>query len=49
MPVTSTHPDYDSALFAWARDVLAGDDTVRAAGTRYLPRLDSQSEEEYAA
>jgi hypothetical protein len=29
--------------------VLAGEDAVKAAGERYLPRLDSQSEEEYAA
>src|SRR5215471_3771737 len=32
-----------------ARDVIAGEDAVKAAGERYLPRLDSQSEEEYAA
>ncbi len=51
MPVNSTHPDYDAALAAWsrARDVLAGEDAVKAAGERYLPRLDSQSGEEYAA
>ncbi|HEY5909303.1 MAG TPA: hypothetical protein VJA21_01730 [Verrucomicrobiae bacterium] len=38
-------------MAAWsrARDVLAGEDAVKAAGERYLPRLDSQSEEEYAA
>jgi len=48
---TSTHSDYDASLPAWsgARDVLAGEDGVKAAGERYLPRLDSQSEEEYAA
>src|SRR3954471_23197395 len=51
MPVNSTHPDYDAALPDWirARDVLAGEDAVKAAGERYLPRLDSQSEEEYLA
>ena len=51
MSATSTHPDYDASLPAWppARDVLAGEDAVKAAGVRYLPRLDSQSEEEYAA
>src|SRR5512135_3053409 len=51
MPVNSTHPDYDASLPAWsrARDVLAGEDAVKAAGEKYLPRLDSQSEEEYAA
>lgn len=51
MAVNSTHPSYDAALPAWlrARDVLAGEDAVKAAGTKYLPRLDSQSDEEYAA
>ena len=51
MPVDATHPDYDANLFAWwrARDVYAGEDAVKAAGTRYLPRLDSQSDEEYLA
>jgi hypothetical protein len=51
VPVNSTHPDYDANAAAWlrARDVFAGEDAVKAAGTRYLPRLDSQSENEYAA
>ena len=45
MPVNSTHPDYDGALPAWlrARDVLAGEDAVKAGGEKYLPRLDSQT------
>jgi hypothetical protein len=29
--------------------VLAGEDAVKAAGAKYLPRLDSQSDEEYGA
>ena len=51
MPVNSTHPDYDENLVAWsrARDVIAGEDALKAAGVRYLPRLDSQTDEEYAA
>ena len=51
MPANSTHPDYDSALPAWlrARDVFAGEDAVKAAGERYLPKLDSQSADEYNA
>jgi len=51
MTVGSTHPDYDSNAATWsrARDVLAGEDAVKAAGEKYLPRLDSQSEEEYLA
>jgi hypothetical protein len=51
MPVDSTHPDYDANVSAWlrARDVFAGEDAVKAAGERYLPKLDSQSSEEYNA
>ena len=51
MPVNSTHPDYDASAAEWlrARDVLAGEDAVKAAGERYLPRLDSQTDEEFAA
>ena len=47
---TRTHPDYDATLPAWlrARDVLAGEDAVKAGGEKYLPRLDSQSSEEFA-
>jgi hypothetical protein len=51
MPVNSVHADYLERLPQWqrARDVLSGEDRVKAAGTLYLPRLDSQSDEEYAA
>ena len=51
MPVNSTHPDYDATLAAWsrARDVIAGEDALKSGGVRYLPRLDSQTDEEYAA
>ena len=51
MPVNSTHLDYDANLAAWlrARDVIAGEDVVKAAGERYLPRLDAQTDEEYSA
>ena len=49
MAVNSTHPDYDATLPAWlrARDVVAGEDAVKAAGEKYLPRLDAQSPDEY--
>src|ERR1039457_7285889 len=42
MPANSTHPDYDASLPAWlrARDVIAGEDAVKAGGIKYLPRLD---------
>jgi len=51
VPVNSTHPDYDVAAVEWsrARDVLGGEDAVKAGGEKYLPRLDSQSDEEFAA
>jgi hypothetical protein len=51
MPVESTHVDYDAALPAWlrAREVFAGEDAVKSAGERYLPRLDAQTDDEYAA
>ena len=51
MPVDSTHLEYDANVTAWlrARDVFAGEDAVKAAGVRYLPRLDSQTDDEYAA
>jgi hypothetical protein len=50
VPVNATHPEYDASEAAWsrARDVLGGEDAIKAAGERYLPRLDSQSDEEYA-
>ena len=51
MPVNSTHLDYDANAAAWlrARDVFAGEDAVKAAGERYLPKLDSQSKDEFDA
>jgi hypothetical protein len=49
VPANSTHPDYDASLSAWlrARDVIAGEDAVKTGGAKYLPRLDSQSDDEY--
>lgn len=51
MPVNSTHAEYDASLPGWerARDLLAGEDAVKAAGVKYLPRLDAQTDEEYLA
>jgi hypothetical protein len=51
MPANSTHLDYDANLPAWlrARDVIAGDEAVKSAGEKYLPRLDSQTDDEYFA
>ena len=46
MAVNATHPDYDASLPGWlrARDVLAGEDAVKFAGEKYLPRLESQTD-----
>ena len=51
MRVNSTHSDYDANLSAWsrARDVFAGEDAVKLAGERYLPKLDAQSDDQYKA
>ena len=51
MPVQSTHLEYDANLPAWlrARDVIAGEDAIKAAGIKYLPRLDSQTDDEFNA
>lgn len=50
MPVNSTHEDYAGAMVAWmrAREVLAGEDAIKSAGPRYLPRLDTQTDDEFA-
>ncbi len=49
--VNQPHPDYISSLPSWlrVRDVLAGEDAIKADGEKYLPRIDSQSDEEYEA
>lgn len=51
MPVNSLHPLYDEFLVTWcrARDVIAGEDRVKAVGETYLPRIDSQEDAEYSA
>jgi len=51
MSVNTTHPEYDTSLPAWlrARDVIGGEDAVKAAGEKYLPRLEQQTDQEYDA
>ena len=51
MPVHSNHSDYEANAAAWqrAREVLAGEDAVKAANERYLPKLEAQSATEYKA
>ncbi|OBU85483.1 DUF4055 domain-containing protein [Chromobacterium subtsugae] len=51
MPINSTHPDYDANIDKWqrCRDAYDGEDAVKAAGTKYLPKLGGQTGEEYEA
>ena len=51
MAVNVTHADYDAALPGWlrARDILAGEDRIKAAGVKYLPRLEGHSDAQYDA
>src|SRR5215467_8978244 len=50
MAVNSTHPDYEASALDWsrARDVLAGEDAVKAAAGKYLPRMQSQTDNEFS-
>lgn len=50
MPVDTKHPEYTKWLPRWqrCRDVAEGEDAVKEAGTRYLPKLPGQSDEDYA-
>jgi hypothetical protein len=49
--VSKTHPEYDAMATKWqrCRDTVAGNDAVKAAGTRYLPSLKDQTTEDYEA
>ncbi len=51
MNPSTTHPEYELNLPRWfrARDVIAGEDAVKAAGESYLPRLKAQSDDDYTA
>lgn len=51
MGIESQHPDYAAALEWWQRmaDVIAGQDAVHKAGTKYLPKLSEQTPQEYNA
>ena len=50
MPVNSTHPEYDSNIPAWLRirDLPAAA-AIKAAGEKYIPRLDAQPDDEFRA
>jgi hypothetical protein len=51
MAVNALHREYEEQAEAWqrARDVIGGEDKIKAAGEKYLPRLEAQSDEEYKA
>jgi hypothetical protein len=51
MPVTSTHPTYDDAAERWqtVRDAIAGQQAIKAAGTRYLPGFVPEDKDRYKA
>lgn len=51
MPVDTRHRDYLAHQDIWRRirEVLEGQDAIRAAGERYLPRLKGQSAADYAS
>ena len=51
MPIDSTHPSYDRYVEDWrnARDAVAGQRAIKAAGQRYLPSLSGQNDAEYKA
>ena len=46
MAIDTRHPQYDRRAEQWRRirDVLEGGDAIKGQGTRYLPRLEGQSE-----
>lgn len=51
MPVDTKHPEYEKAVRRWKRnrDVLEGEDAIKDAGEKYLPRIGAQTDQEYAA
>lgn len=51
MPVDTPHFEYQSKERAWRRmrDVLGGEDSVKASRELYIPRLDAQSDLDYTA
>src|SRR5690606_1322707 len=51
MAVDTAHPDYDRMLSRWEmmRDVSADEEQVKSKGTKYLPKLGGQTDEEYKA
>jgi hypothetical protein len=46
MPVSTQHPEYTAHVATWQRnrDAVAGQDAIKAGGTRYLPQPNPQDE-----
>lgn len=51
MPIDTRHKDYKESAPIWqrCRDVVAGEDAVKAGKEKYLPKLEGQSDDEYKA
>lgn len=51
MPINTKHPDYDNYKILWDRCAIAvsGEDSIKNAGTTYLPKLTEQEDSEYKA
>lgn len=51
MKVDSTHPEYDKFKAKWTRcrDAWEGQDAIKARTTRYLPKLEKQTNKDYDA
>ena len=51
MPVDSKHREYTERMTEWEMlaDIKAGEGTVKAKGTEYLPKLSGQKDKEYKA
>ena len=49
MPVESKHPKYKLRFDQWrkCRDAFEGEDAIKDAGERYLPRLKGQNDDDY--
>lgn len=49
MGIGANHPEYNAALPRWTRvrDVLAGEDTIKAKGEAYLPKLEGMNAKDF--
>lgn len=48
---TATHPEYDAQIAIWqkCRDAFEGEEVIKSKGTKYLPKLKGQVNEDYRA